>query len=225
MNKKPVIGKITKFDVSRITTLRPVIEEAVKWALVAYGLEASLGSIKYDDTSFTGALKVSTPDSAQQAYARLVKYDKLRSQWFGTTFTFKSDQYKIVGARNGRSKYSVETVRLRDQKQYFFTPLAIRRVLDAEGIKNEEREKYSDNLRMIDTGRTTNRQAYPEYAVLDGSWIGKVLPNGAKVVGLTDGPWTPASHNAVVTESERGAFGHTSIANFINLYVPKSAAA
>ena len=218
----PAVTKITKFDKASLTTLRPVIEKAVKAALEPYGLEVSLGGIKYGETNFKGTLEVSTADDGQRTFTELAKYSggTLKAEWFGKTFISKGEEYRITGANPGR-KFNVEAVRLRDQKTFGFQATGIHMFMDPEGWKAEQkrkqREQFIRNLKLLTFSKKQRPDAYVPYGNLDDSWLGKELSNGSKVLGLRDEPWAKsAANNAVVTE-KAGTIDYVSIADFQNM--------
>ena len=129
---------VTKFDGALINTLRPVLEGAIKKALVPYGLESEVGSIRYDNTNFTASVKVMTANNGRQSYLELVKNSKyllgshlVKAKWFGKTFRYRGDEYRIVGGKFGR-EYDVQTIRVRDNRSYSFTSRLVREAFEGK---------------------------------------------------------------------------------------------
>jgi hypothetical protein len=145
---------------------------------------------------------------------------ELKAEWFGQTFSSKGEEYRIVGANIGRTKFDVSVIRLRDNMPLGFTHDGVFHAFNPDGAMKAKRAEYETNLRFHAT-------ADPDYPAIDASLIGAELVSGAKVIGLSD-LWIRA-RTQVIVERKDGTLGAIRAKDFGPSYIkakaePKAAA-
>src|SRR5258708_2436389 len=102
---------ITTINKTNIQTLRSTIQNALDNSLNKVGLVAKVNGIKYDRTYFTFSAKVETKASGEQLFKEHAELYGLKPEWFGLTFSFRNELYRITGWNDNSRHFKIASVR------------------------------------------------------------------------------------------------------------------
>jgi hypothetical protein len=123
---------ITTINKTNIQTLRSTIQKALDSAVNRVGLTAKVNGIKYGETYFTFWAKVETKTSGEQLFKKHAEWYGLKPEWFGLTFSFRNELYRITGWNDNSRRYKIASVRTSDNQVFGFTPELVKQQLDTK---------------------------------------------------------------------------------------------
>ena len=123
-----------QFTNELLKEFRDDFTEAVKGLEKKYGVEISLGSIRYQSTSFEAKLSVlkgvGDKSPGQVQFEKNAFMYGLKNDDFGKVFTVKGAQYQIVSIDTKKRKYPLVVKDVNTQKEYGMTVDTVKRALE-----------------------------------------------------------------------------------------------
>lgn len=163
------VETIEKFDADVCKSLRPIMEKALNEALKQSGLNATLGNIRFTDTSFETKVEVKAANDDRTRYELYSQLHGLKKEWFGQPFTNQGETLRISGWNEGR-KSSTHPVQVTNEKGQTF-------VLTVQAIKNAFLEPAEAAKEHEATLRRNWQFGYWEHG-LSEHWLGQELKGG-----------------------------------------------
>jgi hypothetical protein len=201
------VATIEQFDAAVCKNLRPVIEQALNKALKQSGLTATLGSIRFTETSFDVKVEVKAGNDGRVRYEFYSQPEGLKKDWFGKPFAHRGQTLRISGWNEGR-KSSTHPVQVTDDKGQTL-------LLSVQAVKNAFLEPDEAAREREATLRKNWKLEFWMHDLFE-NWLGQEFKGGSEtrvIAGLEK----VGRKTYVVLKKADGTFGYLEVKNFLNI--------
>lgn len=133
--------KITKIGRSEHVLLSTRMAELLAPLEAEFGVKLNVGGGQYGQGTGMVRVNVEVQDTgsgmsaSEQTFRLHAGYVGLKPEWFGASFYYNGQEYRVVGLNLGAPKYPVNVERVHDKKAFKMTASMVKIGIEAEVAK------------------------------------------------------------------------------------------